>query len=384
MAKYDDKRTNYHSRRAATVKAGRPLPIGGKPLPWDQVPVKQQNEELNDQWLKNLESLAEMTNKYKDGMYDFDAVDTKHPDMLAVGGVPLKVAVSQCETNRLAKLMAGNNNRKAQTGLTMTWGEEDLIKMEMDPGLALLAELVSTVNPYEKGPNTTFSQFPEPLQKLIKTGYDMVDHSDITPWPAGTVRYFEQKCEGKPSIFYKSAMRIPAVFDCQGLPPSEYVESVRAHAATNNSSSPSQRRPDHDAMVGYFASKRNSTTTETQSLHPDIPRSYTPNIAPSNPTSVTFANQTGIGDAWGSVDRQKADRDREMRGVFEKWRATQTGASSVQGSGYGRTETAQTGSGGTRLPTSLHPGFQSAQASCAQESGYGQTGFQTKPRVSFA
>jgi hypothetical protein len=336
------------------------------PLRFHQRTEEDQKHQVDLRFAATLKALIKMERKYKLGMYDhdnFDVIDGKSvPNKFGLGSVYWNSKVSQRITNEIAEkvVMTGRHDTVASHAFTSSASGGYLLETqdmkEMDSAVSVLASLVTIVNPYDKD-DKIYSQFTPSFQNLIKTGYDMIDHSPKTPWPAGEQHYYEQKREGLPSIFYKSAMRKPAVFDTVGMGESNELKSIRTHFESVGSSSPERRKQlsDFAKSAGFESTNRDSTDTQTQTAQTTaLPESGPSNnglSSPSNkPRRVSFADQSQTADTETASDgqpQQKADRDKELREESEKFRrkqASQTATSCAQEAGISQTGLAQTGS----------------------------------------
>jgi hypothetical protein len=341
-------------------KAGETMPKR-----FHQRTKEDQEHQVDLRFAATLEALVKLS-KF-DGMYDHDDFDVigdgkSRPGKIGVGGAFWKGRVSQITTNEIAKnvVVTEEHDEVASHAFTSSasggWLLDTQDMREMDPALSVLAALVTTVNPYDED-DKIYPQFTPAFQELIKDGYDMVDHSPKTPWPAGERHEYEQKREGLPPIRYRSAMRKPAVFDTLGMGESNEIKSLRTHFDTVASSSPERRKhlSDFASSAGFESTDRDSTDTQTQTAQTTaLPESGPSNNGLSNasnkPRRVSFADQSQTADAGTTSDggpQRKEDRDKQLREEFEKFRrrqASQTATSCAQEAGISQTGMAQTGS----------------------------------------
>jgi len=345
------------------LKPGAP-PMRDLPPRFHQRTKADQEKRVDEQFMETLGAIIRMEQKYKDGMYDHDYHDSvgdkSRPTELGYSGVYLNGKVSQIYTNKTAEqgVVTEEHDPVASHAFTSTTTNQKLWETDamqlMEPAVSVLASLLTTVNPYDKD-DKLYSQFTPSFQKLIKTGFDMVDRSPRTPWPAGEQHYYEQKREGLPSIFYKTAMRKPAKYDEMGMGESNESKSLRTHFDTVGSSSPERRKhiSDFARSAGFTSTNRDSTETQTQRAQSTALRETGPsNNGLSGPSKkrVSFADQPQTADAGTTSDglrQRKEDRDREMKAAFDRYtraQASQTKTSCAQEAGIGQTGLAQTGS----------------------------------------
>ena len=353
------------AKRALDIRKGKKGALPEVPRRFHQLTEKERVERVDGKFKETLEAIIKMERNYKGGIYDHDQHDSfgdkSRPDELGISGVYLRGKVSQCITDEIAKMAnvtkydAVASQRLTSTTTNDRFWETDAIR-QMEPAVSVLASLVTTVNPYDED-DKIYSQFTPSFQKLIKDGFDMVDRSPRTPWPAGEQHYYEQKREGLPSIFYKTAMRKPAVFDTLGMGESNEIKSLRTHLDTVGSSSPERRKhlSDFARSAGFESTNRDSTDTQTQTAQTTaLSESGPSNNGLSNPSNkprhVSFADQSQTADTGTASDarpQRKEDRDKELREEFEKFKrrqASQTATSCAQEAGISQTGLAQTGS----------------------------------------
>jgi hypothetical protein len=356
------------AKRALDIRKGKKGALPEVPRRFHQLTKAEQDEEVDKKFEETLKAIMEMDQKYNEGIYDLDYDDSfgdeSRPEKkgkLPYPGVYWNGKVSQSITDEIAKMAkVTKHDPVASQRLTSTTTNDrfwvtDAIR-QMEPAVSVLASLVTTVNPYDKD-DKIYSQFTPSFQKLIKTGFDMVDHSPRTPWPAGEQHYYEQKREGLPSIFYKTATRKPAVFDTLGMGESNEMKSLRKHFDTVGSSSPERRKhlSDFARSAGFESTNRDSTDTQTQTaqttaLSESGPSNNGLSNASNQPRHVSFADQSQTADTGTASDggpQRKEDRDKELREEFEKFRrrqASQTATSCAQEAGTSQTGLAQTGS----------------------------------------
>jgi hypothetical protein len=353
------------AKRALDIRKGKKGALPEGPRRFHQLTEKERVERVDGKFKETLEAIIKMERKYKGGMYDHDQHDPfgdkSRPDELGISGVYFGGKVIQNITNEIVeKVKEMEYDPVASQRLTSTttndrFWETDAIR-QMEPAVSVLASLVTTVNPYDKD-DKIYSQFTPSFQKLIKTGYDMVDHSPRTPWPAGERHEYEQKREGRPPIRYRSAMRKPAVFDTLGMGESNEMKSLRTHFDTVGSPLPERRKhlSDFARSAGFESTNRDSTDTQSQTaqttaLSESGPSNNGLSNASNKPRRVTFADQSQTADAGTASDgrpQRKEDRDTELREEFEKFRrsqASQTATSCAQEAGISQTGLAQTGS----------------------------------------
>jgi len=361
------------ARRALEIrdakKKGAPRP-GDLPLRFHQLTEKEQEKRVDGKFEETLRAIIEMEEKYKDGIYDHDYLDSfgdkSRPHKLPYSGLYFQSKVGQSITNENArkvdkwKVNDSKHDAVASQAFTSSttngYLQETRAMVEMEPAVSVLASLVATVNPYDKD-DKLYSQFTPSFQKLIKEGYDMVDHSPKTPWPAGEQHYYEQRREGLPSIFYKSAMRKPAVFDTVGMGESNEIKSLRTHFDTIASSSPERRKHlgEFARSAGFESTNRDSTDTQNQTAQTTAfsdsgPSNNGLSNTSNKPRRVSFADQSQTADTGPTSDgrpHRTEDWDKKIREEFEKFRrtqASQTPTSCAQEAGISQTGLAQTGS----------------------------------------
>lgn len=357
------------ARKALVIREakqkGAPRP-GDLPPRFHQLTEKEQEKRVDGKIEETLQAIIEMEEKYKDGIYDHDYHDSfgdkSRPHELGYSGAYWKAKVGQSITNENARKVKVKKKQDPVASQAFTSSttnghlQETRAMVEMEPAVSVLASLVATVNPYDKD-DKFYSQFTPSFQKLIKDGYDMVDHSPKIPWPAGEQHYYEQKREGLPSIFYKSAMRKPAVFDTVGMGESNEIKSLRTHFDTVASSSPERRKhlSEFARSAGFESTNRDSTDTQNQTAQTTAFSDSGPsNNGLSNPSNkprrVPFADQSQTADTGPTSDsrpQRTEDWDKNIREEFDKFRrkqASQTPTSCAQEAGISQTGLAQTGS----------------------------------------
>jgi hypothetical protein len=359
---------NYQSntaKRALDIRKGKKGALPEVPRRFHQLTKAEQEKEVDGEFMKTLKAIMEMDQKYKEGIYDHDYDDSfgdkSRPKALGISGVYLRGKVSQVYTNKTAEIANVTeydpvaSQRLTSTTTNDRFWETDAIR-QMEPAVSVLASLVTTVNPYDED-DKIYSQFTPSFQNLIKTGFNMIDRSPRTPWPAGERHEYEQKRKGLPPIRYRSAMRKPAVFDTLGMGESNEMKSLRTHFDTVGSSSPERRKhlSDFARSAGFESTDRDSTDTQSQTAQTTaLSESGPSNNGLSNPSNkprhVSFADQSQTADAGTASDggpQRKEDRDKELREEFEKFRrsqASQTATSCAQEAGISQTGLAQTGS----------------------------------------
>jgi hypothetical protein len=353
------------AKRALDIRKGKKGALPEVPRRFHQLTKAEQEKKVDGEFMKTLRAIMQMDQKYEDGIYDHDNDDSfgdkSRPKALGISRVYFEGKVSQNITNKIADMAnVTEYDPVASQKLTSTttndrFWETDAIR-QMEPAVSVLASLVTTVNPYDED-DKIYSQFTPSFQKLIKTGFDMVERSPRTPWPAGERHEYEQKRKGRPPIRYWSAMRKPAVFDTLGMGESNEMKSLRTHFDTVGSSSPERRKhlSDFARSAGFESTNRDSTDTQTQTaqttaLSESGPSNNGLSNASNKPRHISFADQSQTADAGTASDggpQRKEDRDKELREEFEKFKrrqASQTATSCAQEAGISQTGMAQTGS----------------------------------------
>ena len=303
----------------------------------------QQNR-VDDIFKETLEDIMRLS--AFDGIYDNDSDEGNNnksrPGKLGISGTFWKTQVSQAETNRIAESFVRkekpetvSTHQLASVARTIIDETRDLRMVHS--ALPVVAALVNTLDPYSEKDRPIFTQFPVSLQNMFRTGYDMVDHSLITPWEAGVKKTYPGTTIDGRRIQITGVIREPADFGGHG---SRYVNSVRRHRDTVG-----------PTRTGFEPTERETMNTE-RSYTGTTPVSWTSNnrlsAASKKPSGVRFADQSQTIDGRTALNGHSPrmdDRDRQWREVLDRFRrdqASQTGTSCAQEAGMGHTGLAQT------------------------------------------
>jgi hypothetical protein len=253
----------------------------------------EQQKKVDENFRETLAALIELS-KFN-GMYDHDDDDNindkSRKGKLGISQMFWEARASQSITNKFAENVVATEEHDEVASHAFTSSAtgghilETPVLHQVEAALNVLAELVNTVNPYDVD-DQLYPQYPKSWQELIKTGYDMVDHSVITPWPVGDKKVYTEK-RGDRIIEYTSAMRTPAKFDLLGAADeSLYVQSQRQHLRNTVR--------DFASSAGFGSTNRDSTDTQTQpprtTALPESGPSTSGFSNPSNkPSRVSFA-----------------------------------------------------------------------------------------------
>jgi len=344
-ARVNDQQTFARWARAARKGDRKPGMEEYMPEQWHLRTEEARRRKVDEAFQETLVAFMQLS-KFESGMYDNDSDEGNNnksrPGKLGISATFWKTQVSQAETNRIAESFVRreepetvSTHQLASVARTIIDETRDLRMVHS--ALPVVAALVNTLDPYSEKDRPIFTQFPVSLQNMFRTGYDMVDHSLITPWEAGVKKTYPGTTIDGRRIQITGVIREPADFGGHG---SRYVNSVRRHRGTVG-----------PTRTGFEPTERETMNTE-RSYTGTTPDSWTSNnrlsAASKKPSGVRFADQSQtIDDRTASNGRQQweEDRNRQWREVLDRFRrdqASQTGTSCAQEAGMGQTGLAQT------------------------------------------